>query len=107
MESLVVKTSLGDVKVTICSAEEAIVWDDYSYQDAFQILSGYYIIDSLNQYVWFHTRELSKARLASDELYGKGKYTVRNARQSKSGSGEYSARGSNTLKGFSSRLKKS
>lgn len=39
--------------------------------------TGYYIVDAFGSGVYFKTRSRSKAQAMSDEMYGKGKFTVR------------------------------
>lgn len=68
--------------------------------------SKYYIINSLGQYVYYHCRDRGVAQKACDDEYGVGKYTIRTSKQSGSSGKEYSARGSNSRKGFASHLKK-
>lgn len=39
--------------------------------------TGYYIIDALGHNVYFKCRERSKAQEICNEIFGKGKYTIR------------------------------
>lgn len=68
--------------------------------------SKYYIINSLGQYVYYHCRDRAAAQSQCDKDYGVGKYLIRTSKQSGSSGKEYSARGSNSRKGFASHLKK-
>lgn len=82
---------------------------DYDTVSAFgfEAPATYFIVNALGEYVFIHTRDRAKAQKYIDEEYGKGKYTVKTAKMAmKSGSGEVTARGYNTRKGFMSHLKK-
>lgn len=67
--------------------------------------SKYYIINALGQAVFYHCRNRDDAQRESDKEYGINKYKIKASRQSGKSGGEYSATGSNTRRGFSSRLK--
>lgn len=93
------------VKTSIFESNEVFELDSDG-ESVFKHPSKYYIINSLGQYVYYHCRDRALAQSACDEEYGSGKYKIRTSKQSGSSSGEYSARGSNSRKGFASHLKK-
>lgn len=94
-----------EIKSTVVESEKVFETDENG-DPTFNHPSKYYIINSLGQYVYYHCRERDKAQAACDEFYGVGKYKIRTSKQTGSSSGEYSARGSNSRKGFASHLKK-
>ena len=73
--------------------------------------SNWYILDALGNRVYYLTRNRADAQKAADEMYGKGRYTIRAVKDQKSKSkmesGGLSCSGSNSRKGFGSWLKKS
>jgi len=85
-----------EINVKICTKEEALVWDEDNYEEVFQILSNFYIIDALGNYFWICTRDMNKARMVVDEYYGKGKYSLRSSRQSNKTGGSHTATGTST-----------
>lgn len=64
----------------------------------------FFIQNALGDFIFYHCRTRAAAQAAVDEEYGKGKYTVRTSKLESTG-GELSARGYNTRKCFSPRLK--
>lgn len=88
--------SIDNVKTTLVSYEE---FTDYEFQPP----ATFYIMDSLQNYIFVHTSQRSVAQEVVDEMYGKGRYTVRAAKQQKGKSkredGGYSAVGVGTRKG--------
>ena len=87
--------SIEKIKTTQVSYEE---FTNYEFQPP----ATFYIMDSLQNYIFVHTSQRSVAQEVVDEMYGKGRYTVRAAKQQKSKSkredGGYSAVGSSTRK---------
>ena len=59
--------------------------------------ASYFIMDSLQNYVFYKTSDRAKAQNACDEQYGKGRYTVKASKitkgKIKNESGEYTVRG--------------
>lgn len=39
--------------------------------------SNFYVLNALLEYVFLHTKQRQKAQQKADELYGKGKYSIR------------------------------
>lgn len=95
-----------EVKTTILEEDELEVWDEELQQFIVNYPSSYYIVNSLGQSVFYHCRSRADAQYACDQMYGKGFYTVRQAKGGK-GSGEYSAKGTTTRKCTGSWLRKS
>ena len=99
---------IESIIVEECDAE---VWDDETESFVMNIPASYYIINALGQRVFYKTRNRLEAQRQADEDYGKGRYTIRAARdiktKSKMESGGLSCSGSNSRKGFGSWLKKS
>lgn len=93
------------MKVSILEDHEVNYWDSESESIVFSPKSSYYIINSLGQYVFYHTRSREEAQKQADADWGYGKYKIRTAKESK-GSGDYTCTGSNSRKGFASHLKK-
>jgi hypothetical protein len=65
----------------------------------------YFIKDAMGITHFIHTKDRLIAQKWADDNYGKNKYPVKTSKVIK-GSGEYSATGSNSRKGFASQLKK-
>lgn len=88
--------SIDKVKTTLVSYEE---FTNYEFKPP----ATFYIMDSLQNYIFVHTSQRSVAQEVVDEMYGKGRYTVRAAKQqatkSKREDGGYSAVGVGTRKG--------
>ncbi len=76
-----------------------VPWED-TLDEFYKHKSNYFIIDALNQFVYFHCAERSNAQEECDLQFGKGKYTIRTNKMSKS-SGEISCRGSMNSKSLS------
>lgn len=85
-----------DIKVSIISYQQ---YTEYDYID----VANYFIVSAMQEYVYFHTNERSKAQLKCNEMFGEGKYTVKASKISKTKSklegGGYSAIGIGTTKG--------
>lgn len=94
-----------EIKSTVVESKKVFDTDENG-DLTFKHPSKYYIINSLGQYVYYHCRDRAKAQDQCDEDYGVGKYLIRTSKQSGSSGKEYSARGSNSRKGFASHLKK-
>lgn len=77
-----------EIKVTVVSHEE---FTDYEFQPP----SSFFIMDSLQNYNFYHTRSRAAAQDKVDEDYGKGRYKVIASKLEK-GSGEYTCRGTQT-----------
>ena len=91
---------MSDVKVTILEFDVVSAF-------GFEAPATFFIVNALGQYVFIHTRDRAKAQAYVDGEYGKGKYTVKTEKMAlKSGSGDVTARGHNTRKGFMPHLKK-
>ena len=96
---------MSKVKVTILTPEEVMDWDDESQEYVFTPKSKYYIIDALGNYNFYHCRDRLKAQQEVDNTFGKGKYSIRVAKNDL-GSDNYTCTGSNSRKGFMSHLRK-
>jgi hypothetical protein len=92
-----------EVKITVV---DYITYTDYSFIEP----ATYFCMDSMQNYVYFHTSDRSEAQRACNERYGENFYTVKTSKTIKTKSsredGGYSAYGSNSRKGFASQLKK-
>lgn len=53
------------------------VSEDQRMSDDFIPPAKFFVVDALGDGVFFRTNSRAKAQTMSDELYGKGKYTVR------------------------------
>lgn len=95
-----------EIKITIVEPHDLEVWSDEEEAFVINFRSNFYIINSLGQYIFYHSRDRGAVQRLVDETYGKGFFTVRQAKQS-TGSGNYTCTGSNSRKGFASHLKKS
>lgn len=96
-----------EVKTTVVDSRKVFETNDDG-DLVFTHPAKYYIIDSLGQYVYYHCRQREVAQNACNEFYGIGKYKIRTTSQTGGSSGaSYSARGSNSRRGFASHLKKS
>lgn len=93
------KKEIKNVKITY----EQFVDPDFVFPGTF------YVLNALGEYHFFCTSSRELAQQAINDLYGAGRYSAVAAKIQKTNSrlesGEFSCRGSNTLKGFSSRLK--
>lgn len=91
---------MSDVKITTLEFNDVSAF-------GFEAPATYFIVNALGQYVFIHTRDRAKAQAYVDGEYGKGKYTVKTAKMAlKSGSGDVTARGHNSRRGFMPHLKK-
>ncbi|RYY51297.1 MAG: hypothetical protein EOO06_00790 [Chitinophagaceae bacterium] len=92
-----------EIKVSYISYEE---YTDYSYID----VATWFIVNALQQYVYFHTSDRAEAQRVCNEIYGAGFYTVKTSKIQKTKSsredGGYSAYGNNSRKGFAANLRK-
>lgn len=90
-----IEMKVDKIKVTQVSFEE---FTDYLFNPP----STFYVMDSLQNYTFIHTSQRAVAQEVVDEIYGKGRYTIRAAKQQKTKSkredGGYSAVGSSTRK---------
>ena len=59
-----------DIKVTVVSFEE---FSDYLFIPP----ATFYIVDAMQNYVYYHTSKREVAQQAVDNEYGKGRYTVK------------------------------
>jgi hypothetical protein len=89
---------MSDPKITIIDFE---TFSQYDYMH----VASWYIMDSLQQYVYVHTKSRADAQKVIDDMYGVGKYLVKAAKISK-GNGNLTCTGSNSRKGFASQLKR-
>lgn len=74
-----------EIKVTVVSYEE---FTDYEFQPP----SSFFIMNSMQNYIFYHTRSRAAAQQKVDEEFGKGRYKVIASKLEK-GSGEYTVRG--------------
>lgn len=86
-----------------------VYYEDYIQYDYVDVAT-WFIVNALQQYVYFHTSDRATAQQACNDLYGIGFYTVKTSKIQKTKSsredGGYSAYGNNSRKGFASQLKK-
>ena len=65
--------------------------------------ASYFIMDSLQNYVFYKTSDRAKAQNACDEYYGKGRYTVKASKitkgKIKNEAGIYTVTGTTTRRG--------
>lgn len=54
-----------------------IVSEEERFDDEFKPPTKYFVVNALGEGVYFRTNSRQKAQEFSDELFGKGKYTVR------------------------------
>jgi len=75
-------------------------FDEYQQaKEEKKILSKYFYVNCLGQYVFIKTRSRAAAQAYIDEECGKGKYTVRTYSQDGAASGDATCRASATRKG--------
>ena len=74
-----------EIKVSVVTHEE---FTDYEFQPP----SSFFIMDSMQNYIFYHTRSRAAAQQKVDEEFGKGRYKVIASKLEK-GSGEYTVRG--------------
>lgn len=89
---------MAKIKTTVVNQSE-VFGNDY-----FEDPSKFFVQNAMGELVFFHTFDRSTAQAAADEMYGKGKYTVRTSRLDK-GKGDLTVTGANTRKCFAPRLK--
>ena len=94
------------IKTTLVKESEIEVWDQESESFVLNQPSKFYVTLATGDLLFLHTRDRLAAQQYIDSEYGKGFYTVKQCKQG-SGSGEYTATGSNSRKGFASHLKRS
>lgn len=87
---------MPEVKTTVVSYEEFTSID-------FTPPSTFYVMSATQDYYFFHTSKRDVAQAEADELFGKGRYTVKASKmqktKSKMESGGYSAIGVGTTRG--------
>lgn len=88
-------TEVKEIKITVVEPNDLETWSDEEEGFVINFRSNYYIINSLGQYIFYHCRSRSDAQATVDREYGKGFFTVRQAKQS-TGSGNYTCKGTNT-----------
>lgn len=54
-----------------------VVQEKDRFEDEFKDPTAYFIVNGLGDAVYFKTRDRAKAQALSDEMYGKGFYTVK------------------------------
>ena len=92
-----------EVEVILIPESEAEVWCDTENTMVMNCPSNLYIINALGDRLFFKTKDRAAAQAKADELYGKGRYTVRTVKdmktKSKLESGLLSCYGTATRKG--------
>lgn len=78
-------------KITTISYEE---FTDYTFEPP----TTFYIMTAMQEYIYFHTSKRATAQEACDEMFGKGRYTVKASKIQK-GNGEITVRGKQFTKG--------
>lgn len=85
-----------EIRVSVISYEQ---YTDYEYVE----VATWFVVDAMQNYVYFHTSKRELAQAACDERYGKGKYSVKSAKvqktKSRLESGGFSCYGTATRKG--------
>ena len=71
-----IEMKIDKIKVTQLSYEE---FTDYEFQPP----ATFYVMDSLQNYTFIHTSQRAVAQEVVDEIYGKGRYTIKAAKQQK------------------------
>lgn len=94
-----------EIKITVVKQEDMEQWDEESQSYIVKFPSKYYIVTSLGEYKFYHVRSRAEAQAEVDREYGKGFYTVRQAKMD-TGSGNYSCTGTTSRRGTASHLKK-
>lgn len=92
-------------KITIVEQQDIEVWDDDAQEYVVKFPAKYYVVNSLGQYVFYHVKSRAEAQALSDETFGKGFYTIRQAKMD-TGSGNYSCTGTTSRRGTASHLRK-
>lgn len=89
--------------------EYAVVSYDQFVDIDFIEPGSFFVMSATQDYYFFKTSDRSKAQAKCDDLFGKGKYTVKTSKNQKTKSkqegGGLSATGSNSRKGFSPNLR--
>lgn len=85
-----------EMRITIVSYEQ---FSEYTFIPP----ATFFVMNSLQEYYFFHTSKREEAQAEADNLFGKGKYTVKASKnqntRSRLESGGYSCVGHNTRKG--------
>ena len=91
-----IEMKIDNIKVTQVSYAE---FTDYEFQPP----ATFYVMDSLQNYSFYHTSSRQAAQEIADIMYGKGKYTVKAAKiqktKSKLESGGLSCYGTQSRRG--------
>lgn len=92
-----------EIEYVVVSYEQ---FTDYEFCEP----GSFFIMDSMQNYVFFKTSDRAKAQAKADELYGPNRYTVKTSKnqktKSKLESGGYSAVGTSSRRGMGSWLRK-
>lgn len=94
------------IKTTLVLEDQIEVWDEETESFILNQPSKYMVQLATGDLLFIHTKDRQAAQDYVDSQYGKGFYVVKQCKMG-SGSGEYTATGSNSRKGFASHLKKS
>ena len=94
------------IRTTLVKESEIEVWDEESGSFVLNQPSKFFVTLATGDLLFLHTRDRLAAQQYIDSEYGKGFYVVKQCKQG-SGSGEYTATGANSRKGFASHLKRS
>ena len=94
------------IKTTLVKESEIEVWDEESGSFVLNQPSKFFVTLATGDLLFLHTRDRLAAQQYIDSEYGKGFYIVKQCKQG-SGSGEYTALGANSRRGFASHLKRS
>lgn len=85
-----------EIKISVISYEQYV---DYEYVD----VATWFIVDAMQNYIYFHTSKREEAQKVCNEHYGEGKYTVKCSKiqksKSKLESGGLSCTGTSTRRG--------
>lgn len=71
-----IEMKVDKIKVTQVSYEE---FTDYLFNPP----ATFYVMDSLQNYTFIHTSQRAVAQEVVNEIYGKGRYTIKAAKQQK------------------------
>lgn len=71
-----IEMKVDKIKVTQISFEE---FTDYDFNPP----ATFYVMNSLQEYLFVHTSKRQVAQEVIDEMYGKGRYTIKAAKQQK------------------------
>lgn len=72
-----------EVEVILIPESEAEVWCETENTMVMNCPSNFYIINALGDRLFFKTKDRAAAQAKADELYGKGRYTVRTVKDVK------------------------